>query len=68
VRKLRAQGMVPKAGDVVELRGVFAADQFTGDLKTAAEKLSSQAGRPLDDPRNLGSGCDGSRRNARSPR
>jgi phage I-like protein len=54
VRKLRAQGMVPKAGDVVELRGVFAADQFTGDLKAAAEKLSAQAGRELGDARNFG--------------
>jgi phage I-like protein len=54
VRKLRAQGLVPKAGDVVELRGVFSSDDFTGDLKSAAEKLSAQASRPLDDPRNLG--------------
>jgi phage I-like protein len=54
VRKLRAQGMVPKAGDVVELRGVFSPNEFGGDLKTAAEKLSAQANRPLDDPRNLG--------------
>lgn len=54
VRKLRAQGMVPKAGDVVELRGVFATDQFTGDLKTAAEKLSAQSGRELGDARNFG--------------
>jgi hypothetical protein len=54
VRKLRAQGLVPKAGDVVELRGVFSSEDFTGDLKSAAEKLSAQAQRPLDDPRNLG--------------
>lgn len=54
VRKLRAQGMVPKAGDVVELEGVFAPSEFTGTLKDAAEKLSAQANRPLDDPRNLG--------------
>jgi phage I-like protein len=45
---------VPKAGDVVEMRGVFAPSDFTGELKTAAEKLSSKAGRPLDDARNLG--------------
>lgn len=54
IRKLRAQGKVPKAGDVLELRGVFAPGDFTGDLKTAAEKLSTQAGRELTDPRNLG--------------
>jgi phage I-like protein len=54
VRKLRAQGMVPKAGDVVELQGVFAPSEFAGTLKDAAEKLSAQANRPLDDPRNLG--------------
>ena len=54
VRKLRAQGQVPKAGDVLELRGVFGVEDFTGDLKAAAEKLSAQAGRQLDDSRNLG--------------
>jgi hypothetical protein len=54
IKKLRVQGQVPKAGDVLELRGVFSATEFTGDLKAAAEKLSVQAGRPLDDPRNLG--------------
>jgi biotin carboxyl carrier protein len=54
VRKLRAQGKVPKAGDVAELRGVFSADEFTGDLKAAAEKLAALDGRSLDDPRNLG--------------
>jgi hypothetical protein len=32
VRKLRAKGEVPKAGDVAELRGVFSAADFTGDL------------------------------------
>jgi hypothetical protein len=52
--KLRAQGQVPKAGDVLELRGVFSVADFTGDLKAAAEKLSAQAKRPLDDPRNFG--------------
>jgi hypothetical protein len=45
---------VPKAGDVVELRGVFAPEDFTGDLKTSAEKLAQQAGRDLADPQNLG--------------
>lgn len=54
VRKLRAQGQVPKAGDVLEMRGVFGPADFTGDLKTAAEKLAASAGRPIDDPRNLG--------------
>jgi hypothetical protein len=54
IKKLRVQGQVPKAGDVVELRGVFSADAFTGELKAAAEKLSTQAGRSLDDARNLG--------------
>jgi hypothetical protein len=47
-------GQAPKAGDVLELRGVFSAADFTGDLKAAAEKLSAQAGRSLDDSRNLG--------------
>jgi hypothetical protein len=56
IRKLRAQGKVPKAGDVYELRGVFAAADFTGELKAAAEKLSAQARPPraLDDARNYG--------------
>lgn len=48
------QGNAPKAGDVLELRGVFSAEDFTGDLKAAAEKLSAQAGRELGDKRNLG--------------
>ncbi|HVX39606.1 MAG TPA: phage protease [Gemmatimonadaceae bacterium] len=54
IRKLRAQGQVPKAGDVLELKGVFAAADFTGALKTAAEQLATKAGRALDDPRNYG--------------
>jgi hypothetical protein len=54
VRRLRAKGEVPKAGDVKELRAVLSATDFAGDLKTAAEKLCQQAGRQLDDPRNLG--------------
>jgi phage I-like protein len=45
---------VPKAGDVLELRGVFAPADFTGELKAAAQKLADQAGRALDDPQNLG--------------
>jgi phage I-like protein len=45
---------VPKAGDAVELRGVFKTADFTGDLRAAAEKLSAKAGRTLDDPKNLG--------------
>jgi phage I-like protein len=45
---------VPKAGDVVEMRGVLALSDFTGELKTAAEKLAAKAGRTIDDPRNLG--------------
>lgn len=45
---------VPKAGDVLELAGVFATSDFAGELKKTAEKLSELAGRPLDDPRNLG--------------
>jgi phage I-like protein len=45
---------VPKAGDVLELRGVFAPADFTGELKAAAQKLADQAGRAVDDPQNLG--------------
>jgi phage I-like protein len=45
---------VPKAGDVLELKGVYAVDDFTGDLRTAAEKLAAKAGRALDDPQNFG--------------
>lgn len=45
---------VPKAGDVLELKGVFATSDFAGELQTTAEKLSALADRPLDDPRNLG--------------
>jgi hypothetical protein len=54
IKKLRVQGQVPKAGDVLELRGVFAPSEFVGELKAAAEKLSVAAGRTLEDPRNLG--------------
>jgi hypothetical protein len=45
---------VPKAGNVLELRGVFAGDDFDGELRATAEKLSQKAGRPIDDPKNLG--------------
>jgi phage I-like protein len=45
---------VPKAGDVLELTGIFAPADFAGELKAVAEKLSAKAGRPLEDPRNLG--------------
>lgn len=54
VRAQRAMGKVPKAGDVVEMKGVFGTDDFTGTLKTAAEKLTASGGRPLEDERNLG--------------
>jgi phage I-like protein len=54
IRKLRAQGLAPKAGDVQELRAVLSTADFAGDIKAAAEKLSGQVGRSLDDPRNLG--------------
>lgn len=45
---------VPKAGDVLELKGVFATEDFTGDLRSTAEKLTAKADRALDDERNLG--------------
>lgn len=56
IRKLRAQGGVPKAGDVCELKAVLSADDFTAELKAAAEKLAAAANPPrkLDDVRNLG--------------
>lgn len=54
IRKLRAQGMVPKAGDVLELRAVLSVADFTGDLKSTAEKLAAKSGRTIDDARNLG--------------
>lgn len=52
----RAMGKVPKAGDVLEMEGVYSADDFTGELKSAAEKLCAEANPPreLDDSRNLG--------------
>jgi phage I-like protein len=45
---------VPKAGDVLELRGVFAESDFTGDLKTAADKLAAKSGRSLSDSSSFG--------------
>jgi hypothetical protein len=54
VRKLRAQGEIPKAGEVKELVGVFSAADFTGELLATAQRLSAKVGRPLDDPQNLG--------------
>lgn len=54
IRKARAMGRIPRAGDVTELKGVFSADDFTGALRTAAEKLAKANGRELTDPRNFG--------------
>lgn len=54
IRKLRAQGDIPKAGEVLELRAIFSAADFTDELKSTAETLTAKAKRPLDDPRNLG--------------
>jgi phage I-like protein len=45
---------VPAAGTIVELRGVYDAKDFTGDLKAAAEKLTARMGRDLKDSRNFG--------------
>lgn len=47
---------VPKAGDVLEMRGVFAETDLTGDLLEAATKLCAkcEGTRELSDPRNLG--------------
>lgn len=50
-----SRGMpVPKGGDVLELRGVFAESDFTGDLKQSAEKLAARVGRSLSDPSSFG--------------
>lgn len=54
VREARAKGDIPKAGDVVEMKAVFSAADFTGDLLEAAKKLTAKANRPLEDERNLG--------------
>lgn len=53
-RGLGYQGSAPKAGDVLELTGVFSVGDFTGDLKNTAVALAAKASRPLDDPRNFG--------------
>jgi phage I-like protein len=45
---------VPKAGDVLEMKGIYAASDFTGDLLEAATKLAEKVSRPLDDDRNFG--------------
>lgn len=47
---------VPKAGDVLELRGVYAVSDFDADpnLKAAAIRLTTRAGRRLEDAPNLG--------------
>jgi phage I-like protein len=45
---------VPKAGDVLEMKGVYETKGFTGDLLEAVTKLGEKAGRSLEDPRNLG--------------
>lgn len=45
---------VPKAGDVLEMKGVYATSDFTGDLLDSAKKLAEKAGRDLTDERNLG--------------
>lgn len=45
---------VPKAGDVYELKGVYASTDFTGTLADAAKKLAEKAGRELADDRNYG--------------
>lgn len=54
IRKARAMGKVPKAGDVLELAGVFGEADFTGALRAAAEKLARDNNRELSDPRNFG--------------
>lgn len=54
VSRLRAKGEVPKAGTVLEMRAIKSVADFTGDLKTAADKLAALAGRSLDDPKNFG--------------
>lgn len=45
---------VPAAGQVLELKGVYVFADFSGELKTAAEKIAAKIGRSLEDPRNLG--------------
>lgn len=45
---------IPAAGQVKEFKGVYSVDDFTGDLKAAAEKVAVKVGRTLDDSRNFG--------------
>lgn len=45
---------VPAAGQVKELKGVFAAADMSGELLATATKLAEKVGRPIDDPRNFG--------------
>lgn len=47
---------VPSAGQVMELAGVFSADDFTGELKKTAEQLCAKLPekRELGDSRNMG--------------
>jgi hypothetical protein len=54
VRKLRVQGQVPKAGDVLELRGVFAADRVHRRSEGGRGKARRAGRPPLDDARNFG--------------
>ena len=45
---------VPKAGDVLELKGVYAPTDLVGDVRQAAEKLARRAGAALDETKALG--------------
>jgi phage I-like protein len=45
---------VPAAGQVKELKGVYAGADLTGELLATAKKLCEKVSRPLDDPRNFG--------------
>ena len=54
IKRARAMGKVPKAGDVLEMRGVFGVEDFTGALRATAEKLAKDNHRELGDKRNLG--------------
>lgn len=53
-RAARYAGRIPKAGDVLEMRSVYGAEDFKDSLRTAAGKLAKEAGRELEDPRNYG--------------
>jgi hypothetical protein len=57
----------PKAGDVLELRGVFAPADFTGELKRGGARSSpTRPAARSTTRRTSGSGCAGGRRTARS--